>query len=115
MRLPCIFFTFIGYGDSRTFEEGVFFELELVELKHAYKENKLNGKIIRGTVLGNEYEQHPEQFQLFTVDEYIDLVIEFINRLRADIYIDRFIFPSLRKNCCSHPIEVSKITNLPYN
>jgi radical SAM protein (TIGR01212 family) len=51
-------------------------------------------QIIRETALGNQYEQHPEQFRLFTVDEYIDLVIEFISRLRTDIYIDRFVSQS---------------------
>ncbi|MDR2679342.1 MAG: TIGR01212 family radical SAM protein [Tannerella sp.] len=51
-------------------------------------------QIIRGTAMGKEYESHPERFHLYTVDEYIDLVIEFIDRLRPGIYIDRFISQS---------------------
>ena len=51
-------------------------------------------QIIRGTAMGYEYEQHPEHFHIFTVDEYIDLIIAFISRLRSDIYIDRFISQS---------------------
>jgi radical SAM protein (TIGR01212 family) len=51
-------------------------------------------QIIRGTVLEKEYEAFPERFRLYTVDEYIDLVIEFIDRLRPGIYIDRFVSQS---------------------
>ena len=51
-------------------------------------------QIIRGTVMANEYEEFPERFRLFTADEYIDLVIEFIDRLAKSIYIDRFVSQS---------------------
>ena len=51
-------------------------------------------QIIRGTAMGREYEAFPERFRLYTADEYIDLIIEFIDRLRKDIYIDRFISQS---------------------
>ncbi len=51
-------------------------------------------QLIRETVMGKEYEEHPERFQLYTADEYIDLVIGFIERLRNDIHIDRFISQS---------------------
>jgi len=36
---------FIGLGVLRSYEECVFFELDLVELKQAYRENKLSGKL----------------------------------------------------------------------
>ncbi|MDR0698054.1 MAG: TIGR01212 family radical SAM protein [Tannerella sp.] len=51
-------------------------------------------QIIRGTAMATEYESCPERFRLFTVDEYIDLVAEFIDRLRPDIHIDRFVSQS---------------------
>ncbi|MDR0744081.1 MAG: TIGR01212 family radical SAM protein, partial [Tannerella sp.] len=51
-------------------------------------------QLIRGTVMGQEYERHPERFRLYTADEYIDLVIEFIEHLRNDIHIDRFVSQS---------------------
>ena len=35
----------VGSGTSRTYEEGVFYELELVELKQADRENRLSGKL----------------------------------------------------------------------
>ncbi|MDR3308812.1 MAG: TIGR01212 family radical SAM protein [Tannerella sp.] len=54
-------------------------------------------QVIRDTTLGDEYLRHPERFKLFTADEYIDLVKEFLARLRPDIYIDRFVSQSPRK------------------
>ena len=51
-------------------------------------------QIIRGTVMGEEYEAHSERFMLYTADEYIDLVIEFISLLRKGIHIDRFVSQS---------------------
>ncbi|MDR3251023.1 MAG: TIGR01212 family radical SAM protein [Tannerella sp.] len=51
-------------------------------------------QLIRGTAMAAEYEKHPERFNLFTADEYIELVIQFVSRLRKDIYIDRFVSQS---------------------
>ncbi|MDR2913724.1 MAG: TIGR01212 family radical SAM protein [Tannerella sp.] len=51
-------------------------------------------QIIRGTAMGDEYERYPEHFRLYTADEYIGLVIEFMDRLRKDIHIDRFVSQS---------------------
>jgi radical SAM protein (TIGR01212 family) len=51
-------------------------------------------QILRGTAMGREYEAFPERFRLYTVDEYVDLAAEFIDRLRPGIHIDRFIAQS---------------------
>ena len=48
-------------------------------------------QIIRHTAMGREYEAYPERFRLFTVDEYIDLVVAFRRRLRHDILIERYV------------------------
>lgn len=45
-------------------------------------------QIIRGTRLEREYSEHP--FHLYTPEEYIDLLTEYIRRLRPDIVLDRF-------------------------
>ena len=45
-------------------------------------------QIIKGTKLAMEYEQKP--FKLYTPDEYIYLLTEYISRLRPDIVLDRF-------------------------
>jgi len=47
-------------------------------------------QIVKNTLMAKEYADCPERFDLFELDEYIDLVISFIERLRPDISIDRF-------------------------
>ena len=54
-------------------------------------------QLIRHTAMGAEYQAHPEHFRLFTVDEYIDLVIDFRARLRSDIVIERYVSQSPKK------------------
>ena len=49
---------FIGFGESQIFEEGVFYELELIELKQAYNENRLNGKLKELVATLNENEDN---------------------------------------------------------
>ncbi len=51
-------------------------------------------QIIRGTRLALEYEEHPEDFHLYQVDEYVDLVIDYIEHLRPDIVVERFVSQS---------------------
>ena len=48
-------------------------------------------QLIRGTRMAHEYEQQPETFHLFSADEYVELIIDFIERLRPDIILDRFV------------------------
>lgn len=49
-------------------------------------------QIIRGTQLAAEYERQP--FNLYTADEYIDLCRRYIERLRPDIVLGRFVSQS---------------------
>lgn len=51
-------------------------------------------QLIKGTQMAEEYFQKPSDFHLFTADEYIDLVIEFIERLRPDLVLERFVSQS---------------------
>ena len=53
-------------------------------------------QLIRGTRMAREYEEHPEDFHLYTVDEYIDLAIDYIERLPGTMVIERFISQSPR-------------------
>ena len=53
-------------------------------------------QLIRGTRMAREYEERPEDFHLYTVDEYIDLAIDYIERLPSTIVIERFISQSPR-------------------
>jgi radical SAM superfamily enzyme len=40
--------------------------------------------------MAEEYRQHPEAFHLFDLEEYIDFVIDFAERLNPDLVIERF-------------------------
>ncbi len=51
-------------------------------------------QLIRGTRMAEEYFANPSDFHLFTADEYIDLVIDFVKRLRPDIVLERFVSQS---------------------
>ena len=59
---------------------------------HTIKLHQL--QLIRGTVMGNEYEIHPQQFDIPDIDTYIDLAIDFTELLRPDIVIERFVSQS---------------------
>lgn len=51
-------------------------------------------QIVKHTMMAKDFKHHPEQFQLFTVNEYIDLITEFVARLRPNIILERFISQS---------------------
>ncbi len=51
-------------------------------------------QIIRNTRMARQMEEDKELFHLFDVDEYIDLAIDFIEYLRPDIVVERFISQS---------------------
>jgi len=59
---------------------------------HVLKIHQL--QLIKGTVMADEYARHPEIFHLFTADEYIDYVIDYIEHLRPDIVLERFVSQS---------------------
>ena len=47
-------------------------------------------QIVRGTQMQKEFEQHPEEFCRFTLDEYLDFFTSMLERLRPQISIERF-------------------------
>lgn len=51
-------------------------------------------QLIRGTRMAHEYEVCPTDFHLFEVDEYIDLVVDYVEHLRPDIVLERFVSQS---------------------
>ena len=51
-------------------------------------------QLIRHTRMAKEYEERPEEFHFFTVDAYIDLVIDFIERLPQSLVRERFVSQS---------------------
>ncbi len=49
-------------------------------------------QIIKGTRLADEYLQHP--FPLYTVEEYLHLIADYISLLRKDLVLERFVSQS---------------------
>ena len=47
-------------------------------------------QIFKDTPMAKEYLEHSEHFHLFDLEEYIDFVIDFAERLNPDIVIERF-------------------------
>ena len=52
-------------------------------------------QLIRGTRMAHEYDVTPAGFHLFNeVEEYIDLVIDYVEHLRPDMVVERFVSQS---------------------
>lgn len=51
-------------------------------------------QLIKGTRMAEEYFANPEGFHLFSAEEYVDLVIDYVERLRPDIVLERFVSQS---------------------
>ena len=46
-------------------------------------------QLVKGTLMAKEYRNNPEKFDLYTLEEYLDLVIAFCERLSPSLMIDR--------------------------
>lgn len=51
-------------------------------------------QLVRNTLMARQYTENPELFRFFTPDGYIDMVIDFLERLRPDIHLERFVSQS---------------------
>lgn len=51
-------------------------------------------QLIRNTRMAKEFQESPDEFHLYTVDEYIELVIDFLEKLNPSIVIERFVSQS---------------------
>ena len=51
-------------------------------------------QLIKDTTLARQVAEHPEFVQLFSLDEYIAFLAQYIARLRPDIVLDRFVSQS---------------------
>lgn len=71
-------------------------------LQHANKLNELpldmiklhQLQIVKGTTLAKQWQSGEEGIQLFNVDEYIELCIQFLENLKPSIAIERFVSQS---------------------
>ena len=55
---------------------------------HSVKFHQL--QIVRGTAMEREFASHPSDFVTFSLDEYLDFIADLLERLRPDLYIERF-------------------------
>ena len=49
-------------------------------------------QVIKGTRLAKEYAEHP--FHVYTVEEYIEVLVNYIGLLRKDLVLERFVSQS---------------------
>lgn len=71
-------------------------------LAHAEKMNQLpltalklhQLQLVKGTIMAKQFRTNPELFKLFTLEEYIDTVIDFLEILSPAIAIERFVSQS---------------------
>ncbi len=54
-------------------------------------------QILKGTIMAREYLTKPDDFHLFNEEEYIELCLDFLEQLREDIVIERFVSQSPRE------------------
>ncbi len=47
-------------------------------------------QIVKGTAMEKEYREHPEDFEHFTLDGYLDFFVDMLERLRPALNIERF-------------------------
>lgn len=48
-------------------------------------------QVVKNSIMAFQYKRNPEQFNLFSVEDYTDLITDFIAYVRPDIIIERFI------------------------
>ena len=51
-------------------------------------------QLIRNTRMAKEFSDRPAEFHLYTADEYIELVVDFVEKLNPSITIERFVSQS---------------------
>lgn len=48
-------------------------------------------QILNNTVMASEYEQEPDKFYLFEMEEYLNFVVDVIERINPEVTLERFI------------------------
>lgn len=74
-------------------------------LAHALRMNELplnalklhQLQLVRGTIMAQQAKTNPEWFNFFAVEDFIDLIIEFLELLSSQIAIERFVSQSPKR------------------
>ena len=48
-------------------------------------------QIVKGTQMEKEYAERPQDFERFSLEEYLDFFVDMLERLRPDLSIERFV------------------------
>lgn len=48
-------------------------------------------QIVKGTIMEKEYAEHPQDFERFSLEDYLDFFVDMLERLRPDLFIERFV------------------------
>ena len=48
-------------------------------------------QIVKGTRMEQEYAERPQDFERFSLEEYLDFFVDMLERLRSDLFIERFV------------------------
>jgi len=51
-------------------------------------------QIVRGATMERQYAENPDMFTIFSLDEYIELCVDFLERLNPKIAVERFVSQS---------------------
>ncbi len=51
-------------------------------------------QIVRGAAMEKQFAENPQEFHIFSLDEYIDLCVDFLERLNPEIAVERFVSQS---------------------
>ena len=54
-------------------------------------------QLVRGTRMAAEFQADPSAFRLYTADEYVDVVVGYLRRLRPSLVVERFVSQSPRQ------------------
>ncbi|MCD7972068.1 MAG: TIGR01212 family radical SAM protein [Candidatus Azobacteroides sp.] len=54
-------------------------------------------QLIKGTRMEQQYKEAPELFHFYTVEEYVELVIDFIEKVNPEFILERFVSQSPRE------------------
>jgi len=60
-------------------------------------------QIMKGTAMEKDYNANPEKYHFFELDEYLDLMVDIFEKLRADLIIERFAGESPPRYHAGHP------------
>lgn len=65
-------------------------------------------QLIKGTAMELDFQEHPEDFHRYSMDEYIELMVKTVKRLRSDIIIERFASEVPPKYLSANPWQLQR-------